>query len=233
MSDIFPLYRLQQLDIQVEQALARQHKIETILKNDSTLLKAEEEERQTLAEARKAQRETKTLEAEAEAIKTKIATNAASLYGGKVRNPKELQDLQQESLSLQRQVSMVEEKLLDSMIITEELESKHQAALRHLEDVQSQTVQKTSLLRGEFGTLDDSLSRLAHERDSMIPSIDPEMVTHYENLRKKKGGIAVSRIENNTCASCGARLNAALIHQVRTEPRLNHCDGCGRILYAG
>lgn len=44
----------------------------------------------------------KTAEAEAEAQKIKIEQTEASLYGGSVHNPKELQDLQREVASLKK-----------------------------------------------------------------------------------------------------------------------------------
>ena len=46
----------------------------------------------------------------------KLDQNQSSLYGGKITNPKELQDLQIESDALHRKITDLEDKLIDLMI---------------------------------------------------------------------------------------------------------------------
>jgi len=233
MSDIFSLFRLQQLDSQTEVAQTRMRKIEMALKNDSILRQADQGASESLAKLEATQKQGKKVEADVDAIKIKLSFNQSSLYSGKVRNPKELQDLQGEAQSLQRHLSILEDQQIECMIATEEAEKDYQIAKSKRDEIQAQMIQRSSQLRGEISTLQDSLSHIATERQAMLASISANFLEQYEQLRKKKNGVAVARIVNNACSACGATLNAALIHNAHVSSSLSYCDVCGRILYAG
>jgi predicted nucleic acid-binding Zn-ribbon protein len=97
MSQPFKLFRLQQIDSQIDKFKTRLREIEIELQEDSELRKANqrvEQAQQLMHETEKALR---TAEADVLAQRIKIEETEAALYGGKVRNPKELQDSQQES----------------------------------------------------------------------------------------------------------------------------------------
>ncbi|MCC7511584.1 MAG: hypothetical protein IT296_02925, partial [Anaerolineae bacterium] len=102
MSAALGLYRLQQIDTQMDRARARLEAIRAALDNDAELRAASER----LAAAEETRRETeraqRQAEAEAQSQRIKIEQTESSLYSGAVRNPKELQDLQHEAASLKK-----------------------------------------------------------------------------------------------------------------------------------
>ncbi len=233
MSAIFQLFRLQQIDTQSEQTTLRLRQIDAALLNDAALKQAREAEANAKSDLDNAQRHLKVDEAEADAIKIKIELNQNSLYGGKVRNPKELQDLQSEFQALQRQLKTAEDHQLECMLAVEDAEEKLKTAQATLETVHSKFIQRSSLLRGEQGTQQEDLERLSAERQAVVASLDGSLLNQYEAMRKKRAGVAVARILNNACSACGTTLNASLIHSSRTSEQPTFCDGCGRILYGG
>src|SRR5688500_11179968 len=102
MSASLGLYRLQQVDRQIDQARAQLEIIQKTLENDAEL-------RDSLAKVEEAQtghhvarHELKNAEVETLGQKAKIEQAEASLYGGRVQNPKELQDLQKDVASLKK-----------------------------------------------------------------------------------------------------------------------------------
>src|SRR5919108_2639953 len=137
MSAALGLYRLQQVDSQIDQIQARLRTIQQILDNDAALRTANE--RFALAESRNkdAERALKQSEAEVEKQRLKLEQTEASLYGGKVHNPKELQDLQKDVASLKRHLETLEERQLEAMIVLETAENELQIATTDLERVQS------------------------------------------------------------------------------------------------
>jgi predicted nucleic acid-binding Zn-ribbon protein len=163
----------------------------------------------------------------------KIEQTEATLYGGKVRNPKELQDLQNESAALKRYLNTLEERQLEALIVFEENEAKHQAAAERLMKVEEEVRQTNHHLIAEQASLAREIERLETERDAVALPIPREEVVLYENLRAQKRGVAVARINNNTCAACGSSLNAALLQAARSPNQITRCDTCGRILFAG
>src|SRR5687767_8694157 len=96
MSAALGLYRLQQVDSQIDQIQARLKVIQQILENDAELRGAREQFAASENKYKDADRTMKQSEAEVEKQRIKIEQTEASLYDGHVHNPKELQDLQKD-----------------------------------------------------------------------------------------------------------------------------------------
>ena len=137
MSAALGLYRLQQVDSQIDQIQARLKAIQQTLENDEAVRTANERYASADGRHRDAERALKLSEAEFEKQRLKIEQAEASLYGGKVHNPKELQDLQKDVASLKRHLETLEERELEAMISAETAENELQAAKADLERVQS------------------------------------------------------------------------------------------------
>ena len=96
MSQSFKLYRLQQIDTNIDQSKARINKIDTILNDDKILNLAENDLVRIGNNLEQSQKELRKAENVVQDHQLKIEQTESSLYGGMVKNPKELQDLQNE-----------------------------------------------------------------------------------------------------------------------------------------
>ena len=110
MSASLGLYRLQKVDSQIDRARAQLETIRKTLENDVELRNALAQVESAQAEQYRTSNELKNAEAEAQAKKIKIEQTEASLYGGGVQNPKELQDLQKDIVSLKKHLVTLEER---------------------------------------------------------------------------------------------------------------------------
>src|SRR5919108_4686545 len=194
MSAALGLYRLQQVDSQIDQIQARLRTIQQILDNDAALRTANE--RFALAESRNkdAERALKQSEAEVEKQRLKIEQTEASLYGGKVHNPKELQDLQKDVASLKRHQETLEERELEAMIAAEAIETELKAAKEDLERVQSHLKDQNKDLTLESEKLYRNLERLNSERQAVVTDIASQSLNIYDQLRRQKRGRAIAAI---------------------------------------
>ena len=232
MSAALGLYRLQQVDSQIDQIQARLKIIHEILENDAALRTANNNFNAATDNHRDAERLLKLSEAQVEKQRIKIEQNEASLYGGKVHNPKELQDLQKDVSSLKRHLETLEERELEAMIAAETAEKQLQTATTDLEHVQSNLKEQHKDLAQESETLHKSLERLHSERQAVVTDIANQTLSVYDQLRKQKRGIAITTIEDNSCEACGTTLTASQQQNARSTSQLFHCPTCGRILYA-
>ena len=96
MNATLGLYRLQQVDSQIDGIQARQKWIRETLQNDVELRAATQAFAAADGKYKEMARTLKQSEAEFEKQRIKIEQTEASLYGGSVHNPKELQDLQKD-----------------------------------------------------------------------------------------------------------------------------------------
>ena len=232
MSAALGLYRLQQVDSQIDQIQARLQTIQRTLENDETLRAANEHFNVTADKHKVAERALKLSEAEVEKQRVKIEQTEASLYGGKVQNPKELQDLQKDVASLKRHLETLEERELEAMIAAETAEKELQTAKTDLERVQSNLKEQHKDLTQESETLRKNLERLHSERRAVVTDIAGQALSVYEQLRKQKRGLAITTIDDNSCEACGTTLTASQQQTARSTSQLFHCPTCGRILYA-
>jgi predicted nucleic acid-binding Zn-ribbon protein len=233
MSQPFRLYRLQQIDSQLDRAISRLHEIEIALSEDKAVKKAQSRLEKTEQDLLKAKLDLKRAEQEVQSQRIKIEQNEAALYGGKVRNPKELQDLQNESAALKRFLAVLEDRQLEYMLALDETEQEHENALQKLKKIQAQRSGENAELSDEKVVLLKEVTRLQTEREAASSGIPPDDMQTYTSLRLKRNGVAVAKVADNTCAACGSTLSAALSQAARSPNQLTRCASCGRILYAG
>ncbi len=233
MNQAFQLFRLQQVDTHLDQAQARLREIDTILKNKEAVRKVEEE----LANATKAlegvNKDLRKAEETAKNQRQKIKHTDDQLYGGKVRNPKELQDLQKESEALGRFLGVLEERQLEAMMTAEEAAEIFQTAENALKDIQARQIEFHAALNGEKRQLTHQAKQWLAERQVVATPITPEGLAHYEHLRKRRAGVAVAKVTEKSCSACGTELSTSYYQAALSSPEMTHCDNCGRILYAG
>ena len=232
MSAALGLYRLQQVDSQMDQIQARLTTIRETLENDLTLRSATEACAAAESKHKESEHTLKQSENEVEKQRIKIEQTEASLYGGLVHNPKELQDLQMEVASLKRHLETLEERQLEAMVNAEKTENELQAANEKLESVRSNLKDQNRDLTQESDTLNKDYERLLSERNAVMSDITEQAIKTYDQLRKQKRGIAVAAMNDNSCAACGTTLTASLQQSARSASQLFTCPTCGRILYA-
>ncbi|HUE98181.1 MAG TPA: C4-type zinc ribbon domain-containing protein [Anaerolineales bacterium] len=232
MSAALGLYRLQQVDSQIDQIQARLRAIQQTLENDVELRATNERFAAAEGRHKDAERALKLSEAEVEKQRIKIEQTEASLYGGRVHNPKELQDLQKEVASLKRYLETLEERQLEAMLVVEAAEQELQTAKTDLEHVQSNRKDQTKDLSKESETLLRNLERLNSERQAVVTDIASKTLSVYDQLRKQKRGLAIATIGDNSCEACGTTLTPSQQQNARSTSQLFHCPTCGRILFA-
>jgi predicted nucleic acid-binding Zn-ribbon protein len=166
------------------------------------------------------------------AEKTDVAN--ATLYGGTVSNPRELQSLQDEITSLGRRRSALEDKVLEQMVEAEPLDGELDAIAARRDAIDERAVAATATLAEIESTIDAELSDLQARRAELVQSLDDELVARYEKLRARMKGVAVARFEGGSCRGCHLTLPAAEAEQVRREAResggIATCPECDRLL---
>lgn len=230
MNIVLELFRLQQVDRQIDRARSQLNAIQKTLENDSELKQALNKVEAAQTENHRAWHEMKTAEAAVQAQKIKIEQTESSLYSGNVKNPKELQDLQMESASLKKHLATLEERELEAMITAESANAAYQSAKNALELLQAKRGHEHKKLIEDKEALIKHIKSLEDEREASLAPMDSNILQSYEDLRKHKRGIAVSEIEDNACAACGTDIHPATQQNARKQ--IVHCPSCGRILFA-
>lgn len=216
----------------MDEIRTRLEEIRRKLENDEELRQVKQQVAEAETAHKSALHKLKQAEAESEKQKVKIEQTEASLYSGNVKNPKELQDLQNESASLKRYLETLEERLLEAMLEEEAAEQASQAAFDELNKVQARLADQNATLTTEQADLQKELQRLESERGAALTPLDASLLSAYEELRQQRRGVAVAQVSEGACAACGATLTPSQNQSARSTTQIYNCPTCGRILFA-
>jgi predicted nucleic acid-binding Zn-ribbon protein len=231
MSQTLSLYRLQQVDSQIDRAHARLQAIQKILDDDAELRLARELVDSTNTLCQSADQDLKKAETNTQNQRIKIEQTEASLYGGKGHSPKELLDLQNDVAALKRHLLTLEDVQLDAMMNVEKSISSNQAAQKEFEVAQNRSFEQNRDLKEEQTGLQKELEKLFFERAATAGPIPQDALSLYDQLRQQRRGLAVAVISDNSCSACGSGLSAAQMQSSRASSNVAFCPSCGRILY--
>jgi predicted nucleic acid-binding Zn-ribbon protein len=229
MTKPIDLYRLQQVETELDEKRKRLEQVEDQLEDSAVVTKAADALGHAEEQLQGKAAEQRDLELELKSLSQKAAGAEERLYSGAVTSPKELADLQAEVKSLGRRRQALEDGLLEAMIELEEAEEAVSSARARLEATQGEWSGQQSDLAAEQAHLRAELAKLEKERDRLLPRIGEEDLATFRSLWKRKGGLAVARVEDGTCGGCGVAIAP------KTEWRLRHgelacCSNCDRIL---
>ncbi len=231
MSQTLNLYRLQQIDSQIDRAQARLQAIQKTLEDDAELRTAKEQAQEAQARCQHAGQALKQAEADVQSQRIKIEQNESSLYSGTVHNPKELQDLQNDVAALKRHLNTLEDRQLEAMLAYEEAEAGLHSIQAKLAVIQGSWEGQNKNLSEEQKTLQSQVGRYSTERAAVAEVIPTTELSLYDRLRQQRRGVAVVAVSDSSCGACGSSLTAAQIQTVHSANSIAFCPSCGRILF--
>lgn len=229
MSQAQVLYDLQQIDTEIRTKKLRLGEVLRLQKEPAALVAAREQARIADAEVQRQRARHKDLTLEIAGLAEKSKRSEERLYSGTVKNPKELNDLQQEVDSLgRRRASLEDEALLVMMEIDERNQVKSAADLE-VDRMASEFERASTSFKSEQNTLALHLNTLLEKRKRHLALTQPSLLKTYDELSRQKNGLAVAGLRGNKCQVCQLTLSASTI-RAANEGRLVYCDSCGRIL---
>lgn len=232
MSTSLSLFRLQQIDNHIKKTISRLTSINLILDHNDALQTAEVNLQKVQSDYIQTKRLLKNIETEDSNLRIKLEMVESSLYSGKIKNPKELQDLQKEITSHKKNMSSLEDRQLELMMMLESFEDEIEHKNIDLEKTRGQVTGENAKLMGERITLTNEMESLTQQRTAVLSGIEAKFLDIYESLRNQRSGIAVAEVLENSCTVCGSSLTPGLAQSVRTSTFLVFCPMCGRILYS-
>ncbi len=233
MSLSFHLFQIQKIDTQIDKISLRISEISNLISDNSSIVELENHLSVTESSRKAYEVDVLKIEEEINQKKIKIQQSEASLYGGSIKNPKELQSIQSEIASLKNRISEMEEVQLTLMLALDEATKKAEEAISSLSDASHSKQVSVALLTGEKRELEKKKEKLLSERLVASSQISQQNLELYEGLRKKKRNLAITSIVDETCSGCGTLLTAAEIQAAKSTEQIVFCPSCGRILYAG
>ncbi len=226
------LYELQQVDLAIARALEHRAALNDGAGERDAVTQAAahlHDLQQRLAAARARLRD---LELEAQSLQQKRARVEADMYSGRVRNPKELESMQEEIAGFDRVRGRLEDEMLVLLDEIEHLEPQERDGRAALEAAQTSLARQTAWFRQAGQAADQEIASLTAQRDNLAGGLDETLVRRYDRLRERKGGVAIVAVLHGICEGCHMAIPDRLLRRLEDDPEtLAACDGCGRLLH--
>lgn len=229
MSVARQLYQLQEIDLAIESTERALKHVASQLGESGEVVKVQqqlEKEKQRLEDLKHQQL---SAEWEIDDVVTKLAAAEETLFSGRVRNPKELTNLQHEVDGLKSRRDQMEEKALEVIERVEQSEASVAKTSHQLETLTADWQHQQKQLAEERERLKAALADLGGKRQLLAGEIEPQAVEFYQGLKEDKG-MAVARVEQGICRGCRISLPTTELQQARGG-KLVQCSSCGRILF--
>lgn len=182
-------------------------------------------------EARRLSAELTDLELANKGIDDKIKKIDRELYGGKVVNPREVQNLEREIEILKRQRSGNDEKILELWELAPPAKEQAAKVQERLEAAKLKLGQRQNEALREKKNLEAEFARLNQSRPDAGKGISPSLLARYEDIRKRHGGIGMAQItKQQTCGGCGTHMPERTLAALKDD-KVATCESCHRILY--
>jgi predicted nucleic acid-binding Zn-ribbon protein len=223
------LYKLQQVDLEIQGNQQELNEIENRLSDDTALVATESELASQKARLEDAGKKQKSSEWELEDLQTKVRQIDSKLYSGKTKDPKELVNLEKEVKGLKSQIRPKEDALLGLMSQVEELEAKVKTITGELGRLKREWEQSQETLGQRKREVETALAKLKENRNKLGQQIESEALNTYERLRLTKGQ-AVVKVDRGKCQGCHITVPTSQWQKAKAGD-LIQCTSCSKILY--
>ncbi|HDG97386.1 MAG TPA: hypothetical protein ENG73_04325 [Desulfobacterales bacterium] len=195
-----------------------------VRKAEASMNELEEKLEAVKKERRQVERDIEDLEARKKKSQAKLSS---------VSTNKEYRAALKEIEELDRNRSLFEDKALELMEQVEQLEGEIGAAAKGLEELKKRTEADKRAIQQEMKNLDECLDDLVKEREQLCAKVDRELLSRYNMLRERRGGLAVSPVISGVCQTCHMGIPPQKFNELIRGDSLMSCPNCQRIIYWG
>lgn len=176
------------------------------------------------AEQTKADREVEQVKARRERDRNRMDT-------GQVTNPKDLERMQHELVSLERRITTLEDAELEVMEKLEEAQQVLDGLGIRADDIDARLAELVTARDEKRTAIDASLAEVAASRGPATDGMPDDLMALYERLREQKG-IGAALLRARQCGGCNMTLDASELARIRSAAadEVIRCEECQRIL---
>ncbi len=229
------LLDLQELDSQLAQLAHRrrslpEHSVLAELEEQRAALDARVRDLRIAADDTTA--EHKRANADVEQVRARRERDQQRMDSGAIANPKDLERMQHELVSLSKRISDLEDIELEVMERLESVQEQLMAVSGELAEVETKIATATAARDQAFADIDGEVSDLNAKRGTVADELPADLLALYEKLREAKGGVGAAPLRARRCEGCSLELTASDLRAVAAAPadEVVRCEECQRIL---
>jgi uncharacterized protein len=148
-----------------------------------------------------------------------------------VKTNQEYHAIQKEIGFAQGEIKSLEDKELEQMLEADELTAALKKAEAQLSAEQKAIDADRRAMAAEQKELQAAIEQMTKERSALVAALDPGLLRTFEQVARKRNGVAVAEARDGICTICHVRLRPQVFNTVLKNEQIIQCDSCNRILY--
>ncbi|MFO8088216.1 MAG: C4-type zinc ribbon domain-containing protein [Desulfatiglandaceae bacterium] len=189
--------------------------------------------------------EVKNAEIELEALKKEhrnmdqeIATIDAKIQKSndklsQIKSNKEYQAALKEIDDFQTEKQRREDRSIELMERIEDSERNQAEKISESKELTKAVEKERAQLKKHEQKLEKTFKSFLSQRKALCSDIDDSLLKHYEQLLKRKGGLAVSAVMKGVCQCCHLAIPPQKFNELIKGEKMMSCPHCMRIIYWG
>jgi len=226
------MYELQKVDLTWAKVRQRLLEIQKLLGESEELRQVRARVSETESELQSWRGKQKDAEFESRSLAERIQSADEQLMGGTIHNPKELEALQSNVDSMRRHRAQLEDSAVEAMLLADGLDAQLDELRQSLEKLEKEWASGQTDLRVQETKMKQNYVLLKRKREALAANMSPDTLNRYEQMRRRRGGVAVARIVNGDCEACHVQMPTGVISALQSNrDELVVCTSCGRYLF--
>ena len=149
-----------------------------------------------------------------------------------VKTNREYQAIQHEIETAQKDLGVVEEKVLEQMLDADTITADVKQAEGLLAAEQKAVEAEKAALTRELASVEAAMKEASEARASLVAQTDPTLIAMFEQVARARKGVAIcAATRDGLCSACHVRLRPQVFQEVRRNDAIIQCFSCNRILY--
>jgi len=176
--------------------------------------------------------EQQKVDSDVESVKARRVRDRDRMDQGLITNPKDLERMTHELVSLERRIGSLED---DEIEIMERLEEA-QGVLDGLATEAATTLERSEVVAGELASrtaeIEAEIAEVVAERVPTVDGLPADLLALYEKLRAAKDGVGAAALRARACSGCHMSLDPSELAVIKRSPsdEVIRCAECQRIL---
>jgi uncharacterized protein len=148
-----------------------------------------------------------------------------------VKTNQEYHAVQHEISFAQNEIKTLEDTVLERMVEGDDLTAIVKRSEAALTTEQKAIEAERRAMAAEAVELQTAIDRLGADRAAVVGAMDKQVLYVFEQVARKRHGVAVAEARDGICTICHVRLRPQVFNNVLRNDAIVQCDSCNRILY--
>lgn len=148
-----------------------------------------------------------------------------------IRTPREYAALSREIDIAKKTNESVGEQIKQLAAQAEEIQKVADQLQEKLDEREAGAQEELELLANREAEFGGKVTALETRRSELAAKVEPALLGRYENIRRRRGGVAVTQVVGNTCRGCNRHIPPQMAIVLARANSIENCPNCNRIIY--